>query len=415
MAQCLGRFAVPQGIAWSLLGQKRRLWCWVGAALIASLPACTPHAGAGVSETQAPEEAAPHEDKPAHEALPRRVRLSEQVIADAKIATTPVRRERLSAVVSLPGEVAADPDRLARVVAPTEGRLEKVSFKEGQTVSRGDVLAVVRVPQLGKVRGALASATARAKAARSNAERLKALQTQTLASAQEVEDAAAEATALDADVRALSAELAAMGTGGGAGASLSLRAPIAGVVVSRDAVLGQAVTSDTSLATIADLTSVWFVARVFEKDLGLLHPGASVDVQLNAYPDARFVGALEYVGRQVDPVARSITARIVLAAPDDRLRLGLYGRAHVATTEGEGRPPTLLVPRSAVTEIAGKMVVFVRHPDNDFELHEVSLGESASGKVEVLSGLREGEDVVSDGVFSLKSIVLKSAFAEDEE
>ncbi len=73
-----------------------------------------------------------------------------------------------------------------------------------------------------------------------------------------------------------------------------------------------------------------------------------------------------------------------------------------------------MVPRSAVAEINSKPVVFVRHPDDDFELHPVVLGHAALGKVEVLSGLREGEEVVVDGAFTLKSLVLKSTFAEEE-
>lgn len=354
-----------------------------------------------------------HKDEAAHEELPKRVRLSAAVIADAKIETAKVTREALAATLALPGEIAADPDKLARVASPAEGRIEKVSFKEGARVQRGDVLAVVRVPELGKVRGALASASARAKAARANAERLKHLLDQKLVSAQEHENAVAEASAYEAEARALSAELSAMGTGGGGGASLSLRAPIDGVVVARDAVLGQPVATDTVLATIADLSAVWFVARVFEKDLGRLRTGVAVEVQLNAYPAERFTGTLEYIGKQVDPVARTLTARVVLGNREDKLRLGLFGSARVSIEEAAKRP-ALVIARSALTEIAGKPVVFVRHPDDDFELHEVKLGESALGKVEVLAGLREGENVVTAGVFTLKSIVLKSAFAEEE-
>ena len=75
----------------------------------------------------------------------------------------------------------------------------------------------------------------------------------------------------------------------------------------------------------------------------------------------------------------------------------------------------LVVPRSAVTEIADKPIVFVREADGEFELHEVTLGRAAPGKVEILAGLREGESVVVDGVFTLKSMVLKGTFAEEAE
>ena len=74
----------------------------------------------------------------------------------------------------------------------------------------------------------------------------------------------------------------------------------------------------------------------------------------------------------------------------------------------------MVVPHSAVTEVADKKVVFVRQPDDDFEVHRVTLGASAGGKVEIISGLRQGEQVVIDGVFTLKSTVLKSTFGEED-
>jgi len=395
------------------------MWILAAAALASAVAvACSGSGekatGAGSSTGAEPHKGDDHKDEAAHDELPRRVRLSPEVIADAKIRTAAVTRESLSATLALPGEIVADPDRLARVASPADGRIEKVSFKEGSPVKRGDVLAIVRVPELGKVRGALAGASARAKAARANAERLKHLLEQKLASAQEHENAVAEASAFEAEARALSTELSAMGTGGGGGASLALRAPLDGVVIARDAVVGQPVTTETVLATVADLSSVWFMARVFEKDLGRVHPGSAVEVQLNAYAGERFIGTLDYVGKQVDPVARTLTARVVLTNRDDKLRLGLFGSARLSTGETPKRPATLVIEHSAVTEIGGKKAVFVRHPDDDFELHEVTLGESALGKVEVLSGLREGESVVIEGVFTLKSVVLKSAFAEEE-
>ena len=366
-------------------------------------------AGASTTETQAD-----HKDEEAHAELPRRVHLTNEVLAAAKIASAPVKREALAPSISLPGEVAADPDKIARVAAPASGRIESIAFKEGAPVQRGDVLAVIRVPELGKVRGAMTAAIARAKAARANADRLQKLVDQGLATSQEHQNAIAEASAYEAEAKALSAELSAMGTGGGGGASMSLRAPIAGVVVARDAVVGQPVTAESVLATIADLSAVWFLARVFEKDLARLHAGSPAEVTLNAYPGERFVGTLDYLGKQVDPVARTLTARVLLTNRDDKLRLGLFGTARVSIQEASTRPAAVVVPRNALAEVAGKQVVFVRQADGDFELHEVVLGESAAGKVEVLSGLREGEDVVNEGVFTLKSMVLKSAFAEDE-
>jgi len=361
--------------------------------------------------------AAPHTDEPEHEDLPTRVRLDPAVVVAAKIETAPVARELLVATSDLPGEIAADPDRTAKVSALVPGRIEAVRFKEGQAVAKGEVLLLIKVPELGKAKAAFAATAAKAGAARMNADRLQVLAEKRLAGSQELAAARAEAEALEAEANAAKEQLAALDTDHATGAGhsqLALRAPVSGVVVSRDAVVGQAVVADQTLAVIADLSDVWFLGRVFEKNLAQVHVGAAAEIELNAYPKERFTGSIEYLSKQIDPTARTIVARIRLSNRQDLLRLGLFGVARVATGAASRKAPLLVVPRSAVTEIAEKPVVFVRQPDGDFDLHEVVLGAGALGKVEIVSGLREGEQVVVAGVFTLKSVVLKSTFGEEE-
>lgn len=388
-----------------------KLPCMLLAALaLASGCAKTPPAEEKHEKTQEKPE---HADEAEHAEPPKRVRIAKEVIEQAKIRTELVKREILPVTLALPGEIAPDPDKSARVAAPVAGRIEKLSLKEGGSVKKGDVLVVIRVPEIGRLRAERAGATAKAKAARSNAKRLRSLLDKKLASDQQVLDAESEADALDAEARGFGDQLAALG--GGGASSIALRAPVSGVVVARDAVVGQAVTPEQTLATIADLAELWFLGRVFEKDLGRLSVGAKTEVELNAYPERRFAGSLEYVGKQVDPVARTLTARIRVQNQDDLLRIGLFGTTRVELGGGAERAATLVVPRGAVTDVAGKTCVFVSHPDGDFELHPVVLGEAAPGKVEIVSGVREGEAVVSEGVFSVKSALLRSTFAEEEE
>ena len=361
------------------------------------------------------EVAAAHADEPEHEELPTRVRLDPAVIAQAKIETAPVAREVLVSTLDLPGEIVSDPDQTARVSALVPGRIEAVRFKEGQRVRKGEVLVVLEVPELGKAKAAFAATSAKAAAARTNADRLQALAEKRLAASQEVLAARAEAEALDAEAKAAAEQLTAWGTGstGALPSQLALRAPLTGVVVARDATVGQVVVGDQTLATIAELSEVWFLGRVFEKNLAEVRLGAPAEVELNAYPKERFTGSIEYLGKQIDPSARTIVARIALSNRADLLRLGLFGVAHVASGP-ESKAPVLVVPRSALTEVGQKPVEFVRQPDGDFDLHQVVLGAGALGKVEIVSGLREGEQVVVQGVFTLKSVVLKSTFGEEE-
>jgi cobalt-zinc-cadmium efflux system membrane fusion protein len=358
--------------------------------------------------------AAEHVHEAEHEALPRMVKLSEEVIRDAKLQVAPATREVLSETLSLPGEIAADPDQLARISSPTAGRVEEVHFKEGAVVKKGDVLVVLRVPEVGKVRSTFAATESRAAAARANAERLSDLFAKRLASEQDALNAKAEADALDVEARSLKEQLGALGAGSTGAFAITLRAPISGTVIARDAVVGQPVSPEQTLGSVAALDEVWFLGRIFEKDLGRLALGAGAEIRLNAYPDERFAGSVEYVGQQVDAAARAVTARVRLKNRGNLLRIGLFGTAEIALNSANKDVARLVVPRSAVTEIADKSVVFVREKDGDFELHEVTLGRAAPGKVEILAGLREGEAVVTEGVFTLKSVVLKGSFAEEE-
>lgn len=362
------------------------------------------------------ESAEPDAEADEHKGLPTRIELPPQVINDAKITVAPVTKEVLATTLGLAGEIAANPDKSARVSSPVAGRLESVTVKEGQHVKKGDALAVLRVPDLGKLRGAYAATTAKAKTARSNADRQKALLDQRLAPEQTYLDAKAEADALEAESRALAEQLGAMGAGtsGGVDFLLTLRAPLDGTVIARDAIVGQPVAPEHVIASIADLSEVWFLGRVFEKDLGRLATGASAEVTLNAYPNEHFDGTLDYLGQQIDPVARTLTARIRLQNKGDLLRVGLFGVSRVGLAQCEKREPRLLVPRTALTEITGKQVVFVKQPDGAYALHEVGIGDAALGKVEILTGLREGEPVVVNGVFTLKSAVLKASLSEEE-
>ena len=382
-------------------------------ATTAPLPAGPPDAGG----------TPPHEDEPErHEALPTKVRLPASVVRAAGIATAAATLDSLPATVDLTGEVAVDPDRSAFLAARVSGRIVDVRIKDGGRVTAGQTVAVLESPELARARATLASAAAHARSARLNAERLESLEGKALASGQEVSTAQAEAAALDAEVAAARQTLAALGQGAeatrGGGARVTIRSPLTGFVLRRDAVAGQTVDAAHVLAVVGNLAKVYFLARLFEKDLARVKVGASTEVRLNAYPSEVFEGTVETIGRQLDPAARTVTARILVSNHGDLVKVGLFGTARVVEggTEGgtEASTKHVVVPLAALTRVANKDVVFVRQPDGDFELHPVTLGRTAGGRVELLSGLRAGEQVVVDGSFTLKSAILKGTFGEEE-
>ena len=246
----------------------------------------------------------------AHEELPTSVTLDPEVIAAAGIRVEKATRAKLTQTLNLPGEIVADPDRSARVSALVAGKIEQVLVKEGERVSRGQTLATLRIPDLGRLRSLAAATSGRAQAARMNSKRVGELEGRGLASAQAALEADTEARALEAEAAAMRDQLVALGADDRTAALVPLRAPVAGTVVMRNAIVGQAVTPEIDLFAIADLDEVWFVARVFERDLGRLREKASAEVVLNAYPDDRFAAAVDAIGKQVDSTARTLTARL---------------------------------------------------------------------------------------------------------
>lgn len=388
-------------------------------AAILSLGACSAPAARPDGAPAEHAEHAEHAEAGEHEehALETTVRLTPAVIEAAGLAWAPARRQALAPTVWVAGEIQADPDRVFQVAAKVAGMLETVEFREGDRVAEGQVLATLRAPGLGGLRADQASLLARAASARANLTRLEALAQRGMAAQQELAAARAEASALQAEAAAAGQRLQALGVGkDGKPTGFALRAPIAGVVTQRGVVVGQAVGAEQMVATIVDLSEVWFVARVFEHTLSRVEIGAAAEVRLNALPDDLFQGTVAYIAPQTDPGARTIVARIPLKNPEERLRLGLFGAATIAVPDPDGRPagaPVLAVPREAVTELAGEPAVFVRRDDGAFELHRVVLGASAPGLVEIAAGLEEGEPVVTRGAFTLKSVLLKHTFAED--
>jgi membrane fusion protein, heavy metal efflux system len=353
-----------------------------------------------------------------HDELPSKVRLPPKVVRAAGITSVPAEIASLPATVDLTGEIAADPDRSARLAARVSGRIIEVRFKEGDRVKAGQVVVVLESPELARARAALTAALARARSARLNADRLKNLESKALASGQEVATAEAEAAALEAEGAAAKQTLAAFGPNAGEAAGnrarLTVRTPISGYVLSRDGVQGQTVDAEHVIAVVGDLDHAYFLARLFEKDLARVQVGTSAEVRLNAYPNEAFEAKVETIGRQLDPAARAVTARILVHNRADRLKVGLFGTARVVTGPAASPAKRVVVPLAAVTDVAGKSVVFVLQPDGDFELHPVTTARSAGGRIEILSGLRAGEQVVVSGVFTLKSAILKSTFGEED-
>jgi RND family efflux transporter MFP subunit len=182
-------------------------------------------------------------------------------------------------------------------------------------------------------------------------------------------------------------------------------APINGVVLTRAANLGLVVNTAQELFTVADLSTVWIMASINEKDFASVRVGTAATVTAQAYPERLWKGRVIYIQPQVDPTTRTAQARIEVANPNEDLRIDMYTDVDF-TSPGALGP---VVPEAAVQSIGERRFVFLPVKDNDgtFALRQVRLGPAAGGYYSVLQGLKVQDEVVTDGSFILKAEALR--------
>jgi cobalt-zinc-cadmium efflux system membrane fusion protein len=189
-----------------------------------------------------------------------------------------------------------------------------------------------------------------------------------------------------------------------------LRAPFAGVVTKFDIAPGELVEPERELMTVTDISTLWVLADVYEKDLARVRVNSDVKIRVDAYPDRMFVGRLTYVGDSIDPETRTAKVRCVIANPDGALKLAMFVKVAVATTDSrEG----MVVPVAAVQRIDGQSVVFVRQNATRFERRGVEVGNMAGDVVEIRSGIRAGEVIAGAGSFYLKTAALRGRIGDE--
>jgi RND family efflux transporter MFP subunit len=181
--------------------------------------------------------------------------------------------------------------------------------------------------------------------------------------------------------------------------TLTLHAPVSGIVMKKDVLKGQAVMPGDNLYMIADLSQVWVEAELFEADVALIEEGLPAAIEVAAFPGRTFEGTVEYVYPTLKENTRSMTARIALPNPGGRLKPGMY--ATVRLEKDLGR--VLAVPRSAVLRTGESAVAFVDMGEGQLMPHELTLGMTGEENVEVLEGLRPGARVVTSAQYLLDS------------
>ncbi len=195
------------------------------------------------------------------------------------------------------------------------------------------------------------------------------------------------------------------------GSSVTLTAPIAGVIVERDATLGQAVERSSELFDIENATTVWVTASVPQASISRIQTGVPVRVTTTAYPAQTFTGTVQLVGTRLDPKNRTLPVQCRVQNSRGLLRAGMFAQVHLAT---DGKTSAVAVPNSALAGDEDQRAVFVG-ADGKFERRKVKTGRKDRGFAEILEGLKAGEKVATQGVFVLESEAKKDELKGDED
>jgi cobalt-zinc-cadmium efflux system membrane fusion protein len=329
---------------------------------------------------------------------------AEQPKANLKVET--VHLQNVAGVLELPGRVEADPKRLLHVYAPLSGRLLDLTLTPGQDVRKGQTIAMLQSGDAAQARADLNKARTEVARADRALERGKTLLSHEVMSQADFQDlTAASAVAHGEQERALTRIHELGFSEDGTSDVVPITAPIAGTVLELGTASGEmqrSLETTNGIATIANLDAIWVTGDVFERDLGSVHAGQSVDIIFPAYAGKTFHGTISNIGDALDPTTHAVKVRVVLANADHALKPGMFATLQIV----RAAVPRIVVPLAAVLHDGDAAEVYVPEGGADkYAIRKVTIGAVHDGAVEILSGINAGERIVTEGAAFLRQPV----------
>ncbi|MNR75532.1 Cobalt-zinc-cadmium resistance protein CzcB [compost metagenome] len=318
------------------------------------------------------------------------------------------------------GELEANADQVAHVSARVPGRAVRISKSIGDRVKVGEALAVIESVELGEAQSAFLEAQARYELAQSVHTRKKNLYRNELTAEKEVQEAENALRLARIEKEKAENQLKLFGYSTARIQKLAkerqldpttpILAPISGVVTARHLTVGETVEpkGDSPAFVLLNTSQLWANANLYERDLAKVKVGQSATVTVTAYPGKTFQGRVSLISPELDPKTRTAHARIVVQNAGDMLKPKMFASAKIAT----GAQQSLAVPASALQQDKDKSFVFVQTGPETFERRDVEAGAQGGTLVPIHAGLQPGDQVVSEGAFTLKSEALKESFGE---
>jgi multidrug efflux pump subunit AcrA (membrane-fusion protein) len=322
---------------------------------------------------------------------PGTVMLSPATQQMINVTYTTVRRAHLVRTIHTVGLLQMDDETIARVHVKVSGWIEKVYLNYvGKLVKKGQPLFTLYSPDL----------------VSTEEEYLIARKGQQYLSKTPYSDVSSEADSLLSATRdrlrlwdITDAQIHDLETSGQAARVMTLYSPIDGFVMTRNAYEQTYVTPQTEIYDIADLSTIWVYADIFEYEAPYVHVGQAAQMQLSYFPGKTYRGRVDYVYPTLDPKTRTIKVRLTFPNPGYELKPDMYADVQFTLNYGT----ETLVPSQAVLNSGARQVVFISKPDGYFEPREIKIGDQFNGQTVVLAGLKPGDTIVESGNFLIDS------------
>ena len=349
----------------------------------------------------------------------RSVHVKPDILQSGAVVVEPAKKARLGGLIEATGKVESNADRTAHVSPRIPGKVVWVGASLGDTVAAGQVLARLDSVELGGALSEYYKDRSRMGLAKSNMERIRTLVEKKIAARKEILQAETEYQTSMSELHADEERLKLYGLSPSdyevhseeRRILLPVHSPIAGVVTEKHTTVGELADPSKNLFTIADLSSVWVMVDINEKDLAKIEKGRTAAVKVGAFPEMVFRGRVTYIADMVDEATRTVKARVEAANPGRKLKPEMFATVELAVPPSG--PPVLAVPEEAIVELEGNKVLFVTGDDAEFIPREVATGARGGGRVEITAGLKEGERYAAKGGFLLKSELKKGELGEE--
>jgi membrane fusion protein, heavy metal efflux system len=329
---------------------------------------------------------------------------SEYIATDAKgIQTITVKSSAVPDYLELPAHIEADPTRVVHIYPPAGGRIVEMKVRPSDHVEKGQLLALLESSDLSRAVADYHKARVDAEVKQQALTRAEDLLTHNAIAQKDYQQAHGDAKIAEAEMEATAQHIRDLGMDPDhASTELRVVAPRSGVILDIGASTGEyskSLDAPQPLCTIADISTVWALGDIYERDFAALKMGAEAQVTLDAYPNQHWEGRVGVLYDVVDPATRTLHLRVVLENPDHRMKPAMFGSIRVLRSSSTG----ILVPTSAVIREGNEAHVFVSKGNGRFERRTVKLGRAVDGSIEILSGVNPGDSIVSEGALLLRA------------